>query len=88
MNKRLTEEQAKKTFDRAMKLEQEFGEFFTGMAAVSTHTSENTPAFFFSFLSQRMFTPAGLVRWHSHTSQWEAKQQALRDVRDVWSSLV
>lgn len=38
MNKRLTEEQAKKTFDRAMKLEQEFGEFFTGMAALSTHT--------------------------------------------------
>ncbi|KAJ0061475.1 hypothetical protein NL108_001967, partial [Boleophthalmus pectinirostris] len=29
MNKRLTEEQAKKTFDRALKLEQEFGEFFT-----------------------------------------------------------
>uniref|UniRef100_A0A8C7RBI4 Discs, large homolog 2 (Drosophila) n=1 Tax=Oncorhynchus mykiss TaxID=8022 RepID=A0A8C7RBI4_ONCMY len=29
MNKRLTEEQARKTFDRAMKLEQEFGEFFT-----------------------------------------------------------
>lgn len=32
MNKRLTEEQARKTFDRAMKLEQEFGEFFTGMS--------------------------------------------------------
>lgn len=30
VNKRLTEEQAKKTFDRALKLEQEFGEFFTG----------------------------------------------------------
>lgn len=30
MNKRLTEEQARKTFDRAIKLEQEFGEFFTG----------------------------------------------------------
>uniref|UniRef100_A0A671XIA4 Discs, large homolog 2 (Drosophila) n=1 Tax=Sparus aurata TaxID=8175 RepID=A0A671XIA4_SPAAU len=30
MNKRLTEEQAKKTFDRALRLEQEFGEFFTG----------------------------------------------------------
>jgi len=30
MNKRLTEEQAKKTYDRAMKLEQEFGEYFTG----------------------------------------------------------
>lgn len=34
MNKRLTEEQAKKTFDRAMKLEQEFGEFFTGMILI------------------------------------------------------
>lgn len=32
MNKRLTEEQARKTFDRAVKLEQEFGEFFTGMS--------------------------------------------------------
>ncbi|KTG42461.1 hypothetical protein cypCar_00010155 [Cyprinus carpio] len=30
MNKRLTEEQAKKTYDRAMKLEQEFGEYFSG----------------------------------------------------------
>lgn len=30
MNKRLTDEQAKKTYDRAMKLEQEFGEYFTG----------------------------------------------------------
>lgn len=36
MNKRLTDEQAKKTFDRAMKLEQEFGEFFTGMKLVRT----------------------------------------------------
>ncbi|XP_023260640.1 disks large homolog 2 isoform X9 [Seriola lalandi dorsalis] len=31
MNKRLTEEQARKIFDRAMKLEQEFGEFFTAL---------------------------------------------------------
>ncbi|KAM9019462.1 disks large homolog 2 isoform 17-T18 [Guaruba guarouba] len=31
MNKRLTEEQAKKTYDRAIKLEQEFGEFFTAI---------------------------------------------------------
>ena len=30
LNKRLTEEQAQKTFDRALKLEQEFGEYFTG----------------------------------------------------------
>ncbi|XP_023696686.1 discs large homolog 1-like protein isoform X18 [Paramormyrops kingsleyae] len=31
MNKRLTEEQGKKTFDRAMKLEQEFMEYFTAI---------------------------------------------------------
>jgi disks large protein 1 len=30
MNKRLTEEQSRKTFDRATKLEQEFAEHFTG----------------------------------------------------------
>ncbi|XP_075775547.1 disks large homolog 2 isoform X12 [Pelodiscus sinensis] len=31
MNKRLTEEQAKKTYERALKLEQEFGEYFTAI---------------------------------------------------------
>ncbi|XP_029925101.1 disks large homolog 2 isoform X14 [Myripristis murdjan] len=36
MNKRLTEEQAKKTFDRAMKLEQEFGEYFTALVQGDT----------------------------------------------------
>uniref|UniRef100_A0A3B4Z5B5 Discs large MAGUK scaffold protein 2 n=1 Tax=Stegastes partitus TaxID=144197 RepID=A0A3B4Z5B5_9TELE len=36
MNKRLTEEQAKKTFDRAMKLEQEFGESFTALVQGDT----------------------------------------------------
>lgn len=30
MNKRFTEEQARKTYDRAVKLEQEFTEYFTG----------------------------------------------------------
>lgn len=39
MNKRMTEEQAKKTFERAMKMEQEFGEYFTGKAK-RTVTSE------------------------------------------------
>lgn len=38
MNKRLTEDQARKTFDRAMKLEQEFGEFFTGTLLTKTLT--------------------------------------------------
>ncbi|XP_069060049.1 disks large homolog 2 isoform X2 [Pleurodeles waltl] len=36
MSKRLTEEQAKKTFDRAIKLEQEFGEFFTAIVQGDT----------------------------------------------------
>uniref|UniRef100_A0A8C8MJ52 Disks large homolog 2 n=1 Tax=Oncorhynchus tshawytscha TaxID=74940 RepID=A0A8C8MJ52_ONCTS len=36
MNKRLTEEQARKTFDRAMKLEQEFAEFFTALVQGDT----------------------------------------------------
>lgn len=30
MNRRMTEDQAKKTFERALKMEQEFGEYFTG----------------------------------------------------------
>merc|ERR1712241_1620372 len=38
MNKRKTEEQARKLFERAMKLEQEFGEYFT--AVVSGDTPE------------------------------------------------
>lgn len=28
----MTEEQAKKTYERALKMEQEFGEYFTGMS--------------------------------------------------------
>ncbi|XP_076876635.1 disks large homolog 2 isoform X13 [Brachyhypopomus gauderio] len=36
MSKRLTEEQAKKTFDRAGKLEQEFGEYFTALVQADT----------------------------------------------------
>ncbi|XP_055021316.1 disks large homolog 1-like isoform X2 [Boleophthalmus pectinirostris] len=36
MNKRLTEEQARKTFDRAIKLELEFTEFFTGIVQGSS----------------------------------------------------
>lgn len=39
MNKRLTEEQGKKTFDRANKLEQEFTEHFTGECPGSTRLS-------------------------------------------------
>lgn len=48
MNKRLTEEQGRKTYDRAMKLEQEFMEHFTGLCVshtgvkTTTHTSDIT----------------------------------------------
>lgn len=38
MNKRMTEEQARKTYERALKLEQDFGEYFT--AVVSGDTPE------------------------------------------------
>jgi len=34
MNKRTTEEQAKKTYERALKMEQEFAEYFTGTNSV------------------------------------------------------
>lgn len=34
MNKRMTEEQAKKTYERALKMEQEFGEYFTGTSHI------------------------------------------------------
>ncbi|XP_059200321.1 discs large homolog 1-like protein isoform X2 [Centropristis striata] len=39
MNKRLTEEQGRKTFDRATKLEQEFTEHFTGHSQLLIHDS-------------------------------------------------
>ena len=35
INKRITEEQALKTYDRAQKLEQEFAEYFTGLYRIS-----------------------------------------------------
>lgn len=37
LNKRLTEEQAQKTHDRALKLEQEFGEYFTAVVQGETY---------------------------------------------------
>lgn len=36
MNKRITEEQARLTYDRTVKLEQEFGEYFTGTQTLDT----------------------------------------------------
>lgn len=36
MNKRMTEEQARKTYERALKLEQDFGEYFTAIVQGDT----------------------------------------------------
>lgn len=36
MNKRMTEEQARKTYERALKMEQEFGEYFTAVVQGDT----------------------------------------------------
>ena len=52
MNKRLTEEQAKKTYDRAMKLEQEFGEYFTGMLLTLNMTFHSSLSLLFSPVHQ------------------------------------
>uniref|UniRef100_A0A8B9DB84 Discs large MAGUK scaffold protein 2 n=1 Tax=Anser cygnoides TaxID=8845 RepID=A0A8B9DB84_ANSCY len=57
MNKRLTEEQAKKTYDRAIKLEQEFGEYFTGMFLLKTVVSQGAV---FSYKT----TYKSLCLWH------------------------
>lgn len=37
----MTEEQAKKTFERAMKMEQEFGEYFTGKTRRAVTSERN-----------------------------------------------
>lgn len=44
LNKRLTEEQAQKTYDRALKLEQEFGEYFTAVVQGDTYDEIYTKA--------------------------------------------
>lgn len=44
MNKRQTYEQANKVFDKAVKLEQDFGEFFTGLFSVAAKNSLFNPA--------------------------------------------
>lgn len=66
MNKRLTEEQGKKTFDRANKLEQEFTEHFTGECPGSTRLSsgDSPPAPSkprYSFACGSSLPPAGHV---------------------------
>lgn len=56
MNKRQTYEQANKVFDKAMKLEQEFGEYFTGIFFFSHHHHHVISVF-----RRKYFSPADLL---------------------------
>ncbi|XP_055845581.1 disks large 1 tumor suppressor protein isoform X4 [Episyrphus balteatus] len=57
MNRRMTEEQAKKTYERAIKMEQEFGEYFTGV--VQGDTIEEI----YSKVKQTIWAQAGPTIW-------------------------
>ena len=52
INKRITEEQAVKTYDRAQKLEQEFAEYFTG---------EKKSSFWTIFFEQNVIRPSTIL---------------------------
>ncbi|XP_037919256.1 disks large 1 tumor suppressor protein isoform X3 [Hermetia illucens] len=57
MNRRMTEEQAKKTFERALKMEQEFGEYFT--AVVQGDTIEEV----YNKVKQVIWSQSGPIIW-------------------------
>lgn len=57
MNRRMTEEQAKKTYERALKMEQEFGEYFT--AVVQGDTIEEI----YSKVKQCIWSQSGPAIW-------------------------
>ncbi|XP_055371162.1 disks large 1 tumor suppressor protein isoform X14 [Condylostylus longicornis] len=57
MNRRTTEEQAKKTYERALKMEQEFGEYFTGV--VQGDTIEDI----YSKVKQLIWSQSGPTIW-------------------------
>jgi len=50
MNKRITEEQARLSYERTVKLEQEFGEYFTGTKQGQISCWTNIKEFQTSFL--------------------------------------
>ncbi len=57
LNKRQTYEQANKVFDKAMKLEQEFGEYFTG--------NPHHHVIYFNSIQRELFSPAPLLLFNS-----------------------
>lgn len=59
MNKRQTYEQANKVFDKAMKLEQEFGEYFTGIFFFLPTTT--IMWFLLTVFRRKSFSPAALL---------------------------
>lgn len=61
MNRRMTEEQAKKTFERALKMEQEFGEYFTGMNRLSSFYYILSFSPKFHFLTVCLFSAVNLA---------------------------
>lgn len=88
VNKRLTEEQAKKTFDRAMKLEQEFGEFFTGSVTNRSAHFAKYAWFVCGFFSPASSHPSRAAPLIVTPSECEAIQQARRELWAVWSNPV
>ncbi|XP_014210813.1 disks large 1 tumor suppressor protein-like isoform X1 [Copidosoma floridanum] len=57
MNKRMTEEEAKKVFDRAVKVEQEFGEYFTAIV------QGDTPEDIYSMVKKVIAENSGPTIW-------------------------
>ncbi|XP_076323912.1 disks large 1 tumor suppressor protein-like isoform X3 [Tachypleus tridentatus] len=57
MNKRITEEQARKTYDRAIKLEQEFAEYFTAVV------QGDAPEEIYVKVKQKIEEQAGPIIW-------------------------
>ncbi len=57
LNKRQTYEQANKVFDKAMKLEQEFGEYFTG--------NPHHQVISVNSIQRELFSPAPLLLFNS-----------------------
>ncbi|XP_076370187.1 disks large homolog 1-like isoform X3 [Tachypleus tridentatus] len=64
MNKRIIEEQARRTYDRSIKLEQEFAEYFTGtIFSYLTIVQGDTPEEIYAWVKQVIKEQAGPTIW-------------------------
>lgn len=73
MNKRMTEEQAKKTYERALKMEQEFAEYFTAVV------EGDTPEEIYAKVKEVIAEQAGPTIWVP------AKEQLWRPPCTAWT---